>query len=386
VTELAPEVLVPNSLQELRAQGPVCWRESHGGFWVAWKYREVSQILTDSARFSSRQTLEQALRTRRAAAGVGALPRNLDPPLHDQYRRLLTRLIVSASLRAGESLAASTVAEELSAARQDGTPFMAGFAVPVITKVIFRFTGLPAEDETMFVEQAHSFLRSSELDAEFENRGSARANVLAPASNRSCVTEDQLRAGSWLQEYVRGLVADDRPRDPGGLLGLLMSASWRTHFGSAAAEAAAMLTDFIESGLINTTLSLRSGISHLAANPDDRQALLACPALAPRMTDELLRLDHLSFPARTVRRDTRIADVQLRVGDVVMAAIGLANRDETVFDHPDRVMLERPNRRQHLAFGAGPHYCPGAPLAHEILTASFASLEAILRRFARPDG
>lgn len=69
-----------------------------------------------------------------------------------------------------------------------------------------------------------------------------------------------------------------------------------------------------------------------------------------------------------------------------MAAIGLANRDETVFEHPDRVMLERPNRRRHPAFGAGLHYCLGAPLAHEILTVSFASLDRMLRRFAMPDG
>src|SRR5262245_17024982 len=123
---------------------------------------------------------------------MGALPRELDPPLHGQYRRLLTGLIASASQRAGKSLVASTVAEVLSAARPDGTPFMAGFAVPVTTKVIFRFTGLPAEDETVFVEQAHSFLRSSEPDAEFGDREPARADVSAPAANHSGVTEDQL--------------------------------------------------------------------------------------------------------------------------------------------------------------------------------------------------
>jgi cytochrome P450 len=182
------------------------------------------------------------------------------------------------------------------------------------------------------------------------------------------------------------MVAGARPASPGGLLDLFKSASWRTHFGSAAAEGAAMLTDFIESGLVNTSLTLWTGILRLTANRDDKNVLLARPELAPRMTDEILRTDQLSFPLRTVRRDTTTAGVTLRVGDVIVPAIGLANRDEAVFVDPDRILLTRPNRRRQLAFGAGPHYCPGAGLAQQILTVSFASLDRILRRFEVPHG
>jgi cytochrome P450 len=384
--ESGPLVLVPSSFQELRAQGPVCWQEAHGGFWVAWRYREVHEILTDSERFSSRQTLEQALLSSGAGTGMSAMPLHLDPPLHGEYRRLLSRLVASASLRAGKSLVASAVDEVLGAARRDGTPFMEGFAVPMITKVLFRFVGFPADDESRFIEHAHSFLRSRELDAGVEDGGSTHADLSPPVSSDTLPTEAQLLEGSWMEEYVRGMVAGNRHRDAGGLLGLLMSTDWRAHFDSRAAEATRMLMDFLQAGLIHTPLALRNGIGHLAANRDDQVALLARPALAPRMADELLRLYPLAFPVRTVRRDTLLAGVKLHVGDVVLALIGLANRDETVFEHPDRVLLSRPNRRRHLAFGAGPHYCLGAALAHEILTVSFASRDRILRRFALPEG
>jgi cytochrome P450 len=351
----------------------VCWQESHGGFWVAWRYREVCEILTDPARFSSRQTLEQALLLRQAATGIGAIPRNLDPPLHGEYRRLLTRLVAQACSRAGESLVTCAAEEVLAASGPDRMPLMAGYAVPLIAKVLFRLSGFPAEDESTFIENAHSFLRSREVD----NPGSGDG----PRYTRA-----QLAAGSWQQEYVRAMVAGARPASPGGLLDLFKSASWRTHFGSAAAEGAAMLTDFIESGLVNTSLTLWTGILRLTANRDDKNVLLARPELAPRMTDEILRTDQLSFPLRTVRRDTTTAGVTLRVGDVIVPAIGLANRDEAVFVDPDRILLTRPNRRRQLAFGAGPHYCPGAGLAQQILTVSFASLDRILRRFEVPHG
>jgi cytochrome P450 len=268
-------------------------------------------------------------------------------------------------------LVTSAAEEALAAPGPARAPFTAGYAVPLIAKVLFRLAGFPAEDERAFIENAHSFLRSREVD-------------LPGGADGPRHTRGQLAAGSWQQEYVRALVAGAWPGNPGGLLNLLKSASWPTHFGSAAAEGAAILIDFIESGLVNTSLTLRAGIVRLAENRNEQDALLARPELAPRVTGETLRLDQLSFPLRTVRRDTTVAGVRLHVGDIIVPAVGLANRDEEVFADPDRILLDRPNDRRHLAFGAGPHYCAGAALAHRILTVSFASLDRILQRFEVP--
>jgi cytochrome P450 len=82
---------------------------------------------------------------------------------------------------------------------------------------------------------------------------------------------------------------------------------------------------------------------------------------------------------RQVARPTVIGQHQLRPGDAVLARIGSANRDENVFDDPDRFDMRRtPNK--HLAFGFGTHFCLGAPQAR--LEAGIA-LEAVARRWAR---
>ena len=112
-----------------------------------------------------------------------------------------------------------------------------------------------------------------------------------------------------------------------------------------------------------TTNLIGNAVLCLAEHPGVAGAVRADPALLPGAIEEVLRYrSPVQSMVRTVARDTALAGHGLRAGQRVVAWIGSANRDEAAFDAPDRFDAHRaPNR--HLAFGAGGHFCLGAPLA-----------------------
>jgi cytochrome P450 len=83
---------------------------------------------------------------------------------------------------------------------------------------------------------------------------------------------------------------------------------------------------------------------------------------------------------RTATRDTELGGKTIRQGDKVVVFYPSGNRDETVFDDPDRFDIRRPIR-QHLAFGAGTHVCVGSRLAEMQLRVAFTAMAATVRRF-----
>jgi cytochrome P450 len=119
----------------------------------------------------------------------------------------------------------------------------------------------------------------------------------------------------------------------------------------------------------------------LFRHPDQLARLRREPGLAPRAIDELLRYDTpLQLFERWVLEDVEIAGVAVPKGAELGLMFGSANRDPAVFADPDRLDLGRPDAAQHLSFGAGIHYCLGAPLGRLELELSFGTL---LRRLPR---
>lgn len=102
---------------------------------------------------------------------------------------------------------------------------------------------------------------------------------------------------------------------------------------------------------------------HLATHPDDRRRLDAEPHLVKPAVEELLRFaSPIQIFGRNASDDLEVHDVTIPGGDVVALAFASANHDPAVFHQPERLVLDRtPN--PHLAFGAGPHLCLGAPVA-----------------------
>jgi cytochrome P450 len=117
----------------------------------------------------------------------------------------------------------------------------------------------------------------------------------------------------------------------------------------------------------------------LAENPDQRRELVADPSLIPDAIEELLRYETPSpVNARVLTRDVELDGVTAPAGSVMILLHGAANRDERMFAEPDRFDIHRANKKSHLAFGHGIHFCLGAHLAR--LEARVA-LEEVLTRF-----
>jgi cytochrome P450 len=106
-----------------------------------------------------------------------------------------------------------------------------------------------------------------------------------------------------------------------------------------------------------------NGVLALMRHRDQWQRLVDDPGLAASAVEELIRYDSpLQLFERTATKDVTICGYPVPAGDKIAVLLGAAGRDPHVFSQPDRLDISRaPNA--HLGFGAGIHYCPGAPLA-----------------------
>jgi cytochrome P450 len=116
----------------------------------------------------------------------------------------------------------------------------------------------------------------------------------------------------------------------------------------------------------DTTRNTMSGLAYgLDLYPDQRAKLEADPSLIPNAVSEIIRWQTpLAHMRRTATQDTELMGQQIKAGDKLALWYISGNRDESVFgEDADKLVVDRPNARRHLAFGHGIHRCVGARLA-----------------------
>jgi len=119
-------------------------------------------------------------------------------------------------------------------------------------------------------------------------------------------------------------------------------------------------------------------LAHLAEHEDLQAQLRAEPERIPASVEEYLRLfTPYRGMSRTARRDVVIGGRLICEGEPIALVYTSANRDEEVFPRGEEFVLDRPNLRAAIPFGAGIHACPGAPLARMMLR---MTLEELLAR------
>jgi cytochrome P450 len=136
-------------------------------------------------------------------------------------------------------------------------------------------------------------------------------------------------------------------------------------------------------GLIAPTVTIGSIAVHLGRDRALQDRLRAEPELIPAAVDELLRLytPYRGF-ARTARHDVTIRGRTIPAGEPIALVYASANRDAEVFDEPDCFRLDRPNMKDSVAFGRGPHMCVGASLGRLELIVAVEELLAAAPGFA----
>ncbi|GEL24218.1 hypothetical protein PSU4_31720 [Pseudonocardia sulfidoxydans NBRC 16205] len=129
-------------------------------------------------------------------------------------------------------------------------------------------------------------------------------------------------------------------------------------------------------GFDTTRDAITATVLLILQNDDVRARLLADPVKTiPKATEEALRRDapHRGL-FRITTRDTELGGTALPAGAPLLLLFGSGNRDESRFPKPDQVDLDRPNVRDHLAFGRGLHVCPGAPMARAEIRVALETL------------
>ena len=337
---------------QIRETCPVAHSERWGGSWMPTRYEDLFDIARDIQHFSSRNILvtdfeppadgveveigEEQL----AQYNVGAPPITSDPPVHTWARKLLLPPFSVTSVAKYEpetrELCASLIDGFIAKGGADGA---ADYAQQIPPRVIASMLGIPVEMAAEFTEWVRGFLELGLTD---------------PVLRR----ESGLNIFTYLNQQIQ-----DHKEHPGhdDLITYLLTAKVD---GEPVPETHVLGTAFLilVAGIDTTWISIGSALWHLAQHPEDRARLIAEPDLMPSAVEELLRAYSPVTMARYVAEDVEFAGCPMREGDKVLMNFPAANRDPSVFEHPDRVILDR-EKNPHIAFGVGIHRCAGSNLA-----------------------
>jgi cytochrome P450 len=165
------------------------------------------------------------------------------------------------------------------------------------------------------------------------------------------------------QDYVRAMVHRFRATGDGPELAKLLL-DGRSSEAMTEDELVATYLLILFGGSETTTNLLGNGFLALQRNREQWELLCKDPTLVRGAVDELMRYDspHHYLP-RVATADFEISGEPIHAGETVILMMGAANRDREVFDDPDRLDVNRPNKSDHLSLAFGPHFCLGAALA-----------------------
>ncbi|MFE9567354.1 cytochrome P450 [Streptomyces sp. NPDC006692] len=352
---------------ELRAAGRVHYYAPTAQ-WLVPHHADVSALLRDrrlGRSYRHRFTHEEFGRTTPPAAHEPFHTLNdhglldLEPPDHTRIRRLVSQAFTP---RTVERLAptvrrlAARLVDDFRAA--GGGDLVAEVAEPLPVAVIAEMLGIPEADRPLLRPWSAAICGMYELAPDEET--AARA----------------VRASLEFTDYLRELIAGRR-RNPGDDLISALIAAYEDESGDRLSEqemisTCVLLLNAGHEATVNTTAN---GWWALLRNPAQLAALRAAPdALLPTAVEELMRYDTpLQLFERWVLEDIEFAGQVLPRGSEVALLFGSANRDPARFADPGTLDLARADN-PHISFGAGIHYCLGAPLARLELQASFGEL------------
>jgi cholest-4-en-3-one 26-monooxygenase len=334
----------------LRNESPAHWspladHPAEGGFWSLTRADDVRTVSLDWETFSS--YVGGCLVLDDIGIPLEAMQQQMicmDPPRHDRIKALFQRGFTPKRIAEHEDRIRGIVNRMLDRVAARGEcDLVHDVAGPVVARVIGSFIGSPEEDDLRHIQDTNMALGFGDDD-------------LRPTED--AVVEMMSRA--WDETLVQ---IEDRRANPGDdLLSILVHAE-------VDGERLSDVEIFMGIGLLgaagndSTRSVFTSGMLGLFENPDQRQLLLDDPALIPGAVEELLRM----YPAfahfrRTATRDVDLHGRTIREGDKVLLWYVASNRDERVYEDPQRLDVTR--KPDHQAFGAGGrHFCLGAALA-----------------------
>jgi cytochrome P450 len=349
-------------LQKIRAHQPIC--PTPTGAWYLSRFSDVDAVFRDVEGYYA------DLGPITGLSGVETIPRDqwflseIPEPKHAAMRRLFN---TSFGPHRTKEIASyiRTVCDGLldRMLEQDVSDLHVGYAMPIPSLVMANVLGLPESTSDLFMEWSFdgSLMTRPETPGVKPGRPAVEEYFLAKLNEQRALAEPD--------NHVFKIFLEAR-------------------FDNAPLEDQEIITQLhfmIQAGVHTTRGLLVHVVQRLLEDPELFERLHHDPSLIPVYVEETLRHDS------PVQRVTRRCAHATEIGGIMMAkdtwlevGIASANRDESLYEDPESFRLDRPNPKNHLGFGGGPHICPGATLARaeavtavEVLLSRLHSMEVL---------
>jgi cytochrome P450 len=279
-----------------------------------------------------------------------------DPPKHTAHRALLMRLLTPKRLAENEESMHQLADRQLDEFLDNGKcEFFGEFSNPFVNLVICDLLGVPESDMPRFKEE----FRRQAPDAVVE--GEVRPNALA-----------------WMNDVFTEYVEERRKNPSNDVLTAMANGTFPDGTVPDVIDVVRVAAFLFAAGGETTARLLATALCILGDDADLQQRLRRDRDLIPNFIEEVLRFESpLRAVSRIARFPTSAGGVPIPAGTTVTLLLGAANRDPRRFDCPADFDIDRPNVREHVAFGRGIHACPGGALAR---AEARVALERILDR------
>ena len=347
---LFQEDSVGEIFRRLRREDPIhyCAESNYGPYWSVTKFDDIMKVDTNHRVFSSEAKLG-GISIADMHAGESALELEMfiamDPPKHDAQRKAVTPAVAPSNLtllepiireRAGAILDALPIGEDIDWVRN--------VSVELTTMTLATLFDFPWEDRAKLT-------RWSDVTTAIPGAG-----IVDTFEQRR---EELIECAMYFKR-----IWDERVATPGGNDLISMMAGSPATQEMPFMEFLGNLLLLIVGGNDTTRNSVSGGVLALNRHPDEYDKLRKNPALIQSMVPEIIRWQTpLTHMRRTALEDIELGGKNIRKGDKVVMWYLSGNRDDSVIDRPDDLVIDRANPRHHLSFGYGIHRCMGNRLA-----------------------
>ena len=336
--------------------------EGIGSYWSVTRYRDIMQVETHHEIYSSDWS-RGGITLMDFPPGEQQLQMfiAMDPPKHDEERKVVSPIAAPANLETWEGLIRERTCQVL-----DGLPRNQTFdwvdrvSIELTTLMLATLFDFPLEDRRLLTHWS---------DISTANK---QTNPDAPEPEVR-MAELRKMLGYFTRLWNERVNAAPRP----DLVSML--AHHPTTRDMSPMEYMGNLVLLIVGGNDTTRNSMTGGLLALHRHPQEMARLRANPDLIASLVPEIIRWQTpLAYMRRTATQDTELGGKQIRAGDKLALWYLSANRDDEMIHEPERFIIDRERARQHLSFGFGIHRCVGSRIAELQLTILW---EELLRRF-----
>ena len=348
------------ALAQLRTAGKPVWHDGLG-MWLAARHQDANAVLRTKTlgRIFTPRDPESEWNEFNWLHSDSIL--DSEPPKHTRLRSLVGKAFSRSRIESLKPEIERLASLLLDKAEQKLTTngsfdLISDYAEPLPVKVIAALLGFPDEDEHLLRPWSQAIVKMYEVGPSDQAQAEAR------------------QAAHEFAEYVRGLMVE-RKVNPGEDLISELASVEEAGEKLNTQELIATCVLLLNAGHEASVNGFGNGIVAALKRPDQAQLLRTNPReVTDTAIEEFLRFDApLQLFERTATQDTELGGITVLEGQKIASLLGSANRDEEVFDQPQEMDLTRANNPQ-IGFGAGIHFCLGAPLARLELSASLPML------------